>query len=140
MRRLAERPERLERFHTVLESGLGVDLALAVEQGKIAANGGGGRIDLAVIEPGLGTPLGPERLTHDLGPLAKMISEGALRAVERAGVEPEAVTHVVHVGGSSLLGPVRRAMAELFPAAQPVETAAFTAVAEGLALAAGDRD
>ena len=140
MRRLAERPERLERFHTVLESSLGFDLALAVEEGKIAANGGGGQIDLAVIEPNLAAPLGPERLAIDLEPLTAMISEGAARAVRRAQVAPEMVTHVVHVGGSSLLGPGRRAMAELFPRAQPVETAAFTAVAEGLALASGERD
>ncbi|EYD75968.1 Putative heat shock protein YegD [Rubellimicrobium mesophilum DSM 19309] len=139
MWRLAERPERIGRLQTVLESGLGFDLAFAVEEGKIAANGGMGRIDLAVIEPGLGAPLDAERLARDLGPLTEAIAAGALRATKHAGVAPEAVTHVVHVGGSSLLDPIRRAMADLFPRARPVETAAFTAVAEGLALAAGER-
>lgn len=140
MRRLAERPERLRRLETVLESGLGFDLAFAVEAGKIAANAGEGRIDLGLIERGLAAPLSPERLVRDLAPLAQSIAKGARRAVERAGVAPGAVTHVVHVGGSSLLGPVRAAMAALFPQAEPVETAAFTAVAEGLALAAGERE
>jgi hypothetical chaperone protein len=139
MRRLAERPERLGRLHAVLESGLGFDLAFAVEAGKIAANGGEGRIDLGVVERGLGASLTPQGLARDLGPLAEAVAGGARRAVERAGLAPEAVTHVVHVGGSSLLGPIRLAMAELFPQAQPVETAAFTAVAEGLALAASER-
>ena len=139
MRRLAERPEKLGRFHSVLESGLGFDLAFAVEAGKIAANGGEGRIDLGVVERGLGARLTPERLARDLGPLAQAVAGGARRAVESAGLAPEAVTHVVHVGGSSLLGPIRQAMADLFPWARPVETAAFTAVAEGLALAAAGR-
>jgi hypothetical chaperone protein len=146
MRRLAERPERLRRLHAVLESGLGFDLAFAVEAGKIEANGGGGRIgdggriDLGVIERGLGAPLSADRMAMDLGPFAEAVAVGARRAVARAGLAPEAITHVVHVGGSSLLGPVRRAMAELFPRARPVETAAFTAVAEGLAIATGERD
>ena len=140
-RRLAEDPGRLARFHAVLESGLGFDLAFAVEAGKIAANGatnGRGWIDLGVVERGLGAPLTPERLARDLQPLAEAVAEGARRVVGRAEVAPDEVTHVVHVGGSSLLGPIRRAMAELFPQAQSVETAAFTAVAEGLALASGE--
>jgi hypothetical chaperone protein len=139
MRRLAEQPERLGRLHAVLESGLGFDLAFAVEAGKIEANGGAGRIDLDVLDRGLGEPLSAERLGRDLGPFSQAVAEGARRAVAKAGVAPKDVTHVVHVGGSSLLGPVRAAMAGLFPKARPVETAAFTAVAEGLALAAGER-
>jgi hypothetical chaperone protein len=139
MGRLAERPERLRRLHAVLESGLGFDVAFAVEAGKIEANRGGGRIDLGVVERGLDAPLSADRMAMDLRPFAGAVAEGAVRAVERAQVAPEAITHVVHVGGSSLLGPVRRAMAELFPQARPVETAAFTAVAEGLALAAAER-
>ena len=139
MRKLAERPERLKRFHSVLESGLGFDVAFAVEAGKIAANSGGGRIDLGVTERNLGAPLSPDRMAMDLGPFAEAVAEGARRAISQAGVAPEEVTHLVHVGGSSLLAPVRQAMSGLFPQAQPVDTAAFTAVAEGLAIAAGER-
>jgi hypothetical chaperone protein len=139
MRRVAEKPERLARLHAVLEAGLGFEVALAVEAGKIAANDGGGRIDLSMVERNLAAPLAPDQLEADLAPFAQALVQGARRTLERAGVAPEAVTHVVHVGGSSLLGPVRRVMAGLFPDAQPVETAAFTAVAEGLALAVGER-
>jgi hypothetical chaperone protein len=139
MRRLAERPERLARLHAVLESELGFDVAFAVEAGKIAANGGGGRIDLAVLERGLGVALEPERLGADLASFAEAVAEGARRTVERAGLAPAEITHVVHVGGSSLLRPVREALAWLFSQARPVDTAAFTAVAEGLAIAAGER-
>jgi hypothetical chaperone protein len=139
MRRVAEKPERLARLHAVLEAGLGFEVALAVEAGKIAANDGGGRIDLSMVERNLAAPLAPDQLEADLATFAQALVQGARRTLERAGVAPEAVTHVVHVGGSSLLGPVRRVIAGLFPDAQPVETAAFTAVAEGLALAVGER-
>jgi hypothetical chaperone protein len=139
MRRVAERPERIGRLHAVLESELGFDLAFAVEAGKIAANGGGGRIDLSVVERGLGVALAPGRLATDLGPFAGAVAEGARRTVDRAGLGLGEVTHVVHVGGSSLLQPVREGLARLFPGARPVDTAAFTAVAEGLAIAAGER-
>ena len=142
MRRLAEEPERLGRLHAVLESGLGFELAFAVETGKIAANdggGGAGRIDLGVIERGLGAPLTADRMAVDLRTFAKAVTDAARRAVDKAGIAPDAVTHVVHVGGSSLLGVVRAATADLFPQAQSVETAAFTAVAEGLAIATGER-
>jgi hypothetical chaperone protein len=92
-----------------------------------------------VVERGLGVPLPPDRLAADLAGFAQAAAEGARACLAKAGVGPEAVTHVVHVGGSSLLRPVRAAMAALCPRAAPVETAAFTAVAEGLALAAGRR-
>ena len=148
-RRLAEDPGRLARLHAVLDSGLGFDLAFAVEAGKIAVNGatngggdgggcGGGRIDLSMVEQGLGAPLTSEMLARDLQPMAVAVTDAARRVVGRAEVAPEAVTHVVHVGGSSLLSPIRQALAEMFPHAQTVETAAFTAVAEGLALASGE--
>jgi hypothetical chaperone protein len=139
MRRLAEEPEKLARLHAVLEGGLGFDLAMAVEAGKIAAGGEGGRIDLGMIERGLGAALPPERLAQDLAGFAGAVAEGARACLDRAGAAPGEVTHVVHVGGSSLLRPVRAAMAALCPRAEPVDTAPFTAVAEGLALAAGRR-
>ncbi len=139
MRRLAEKPECLKRLQTVLESGLGFDLAFAVEAGKIAANRGDGRIDLRMVERNLGTRLAADHLDRDLAPLAQAVADGARRTVAKAGVGAADVTDVVHVGGSSLLQPIRRAMAELFPNGNPVETAAFTAVAEGLALASAER-
>jgi hypothetical chaperone protein len=137
--RLAEQPRRIGRLQTVVEHGLGFDIAFAVEAGKIAANGNSpAEIALGMVEPGLCVPLGPEALARDLGPFAAAIAAVAARLLDRTGTPPGAVTHIVHVGGSSLLAPVRAAMAALCPAAAPVETAAFTAVAAGLAIATAD--
>ena len=134
--RLADRPELFARFAAVLEHELGFDLAFAVEAGKIAANGGGGRIDLSVVEPGLAPHLTAERLGRDLAAFAGSIATAAQATLDKAGVTPGSVTHIVYVGGSSLLRPVRAGIEALLPGAIPVETAAFTAVAEGLAHAA----
>jgi hypothetical chaperone protein len=137
--RLAEQPRRLSRLQTVVEDGLGFDIAFAVEAGKIAANGDHPvEITLGMIEPGLRVPLSPAALARDLAPFAGAIADCAARLLARTDTPPEAVTHIVHVGGSSLLAPVRAAMAALCPAAQGVDTAAFTAVAEGLAIATAD--
>lgn len=137
--RLAEQPRRLSRLQTVVEDGLGFDIAFAVEAGKIAANGDHpAEITLGMIEPGLRVPLSPAALARDLAPFAGAIADSGARLLARTDTPPEAVTHIVHVGGSSLLAPVRAAMAALCPAAQGVDTAAFTAVAEGLAIATAD--
>ena len=134
--RLADRPELFERFARVLEDQLGFDLAFAVERGKIAGNAGAARIDLGLIEPGLSAPLDPLRIETDLAPLGARIAEAAAQTLAAASVDPNAVDHIVYVGGSALLGPVRRRIEALCPQAAVTETRAFTAVAEGLALAA----
>lgn len=135
--RLADRPDLMERFATVLEHELGFDLAFAVEAGKIAANAGEGRIDLGLVEPGLAPPLTADRLARDLAGFAGAVAAAAQATLAKAGAAPASVTHIVYVGGSSLLAPVRARIEALLPDALPVETAAFTAVAEGLAIAAG---
>lgn len=138
--RLAEQPRRIGRLQTVIEDGLGFDIAFAVEAGKIAANSApSATITLDMIEPGLHVPLGPAALARDLAPFAAAIAATAERLLTRTGTPSDLVTHVVHVGGSSLLAPVRAAMAALCPKATPVDTAAFTAVAAGLAIATADR-
>lgn len=98
---------------------LGFDLAFAVAAGRIAANdatdAGGGRIDPGVVERGPRAPLTPEKPGRDLRPPVQTVADGAWWG--RAEVAPEAATHVVHVGGSSRLGPIRRDMAEPVPRA-----------------------
>jgi hypothetical chaperone protein len=137
--RLAEQPRRLARLQTVVEDGLGFDIAFAVEAGKIAANDtAAGQITLGMIEPGLRVPLEAQALARDLAPFAQAIADSAARLLARTATPPGDVTHIVHVGGSSLLAPVRAAMAALCPQATGVDTAAFTAVAEGLAIATAD--
>ena len=129
--KLADRPELFARWAEVLEHGLGFDLAFAVESAKIA---GGQPIDLSVVEPGLAPPLDPERMDRDLAELGDAVVDHARIALEAAGQDPARLDHVVYVGGSALLAPIRNRIEAAFPAATPVDIAAFTAVADGLAL------
>jgi hypothetical chaperone protein len=134
---LADNPLLFERLADVLESHLGHDVAYAVEAGKIAANGAdAGQIALQVVERGLSATLTQAALEAALDEAAKSIAATALETVQSAQCRPEEVEQIVFVGGSSLLGAVRKAMVRTFPQAKPVDSEVFTAVVHGLAIAA----
>lgn len=132
----AVEPEKLERLVSVLADELGHDIAFAVEAGKIAANGAGvGEIDLRVVERGLTVALGEGLIVEMLGPMAQEMAVAALVTMEQAGVAPSAVTHLVFVGGSSLMQVTRDALEAVFPQAQVHHGQALTAIVDGLSLA-----
>lgn len=134
---LAHEPVLFERLADVLESHLGHDIAYAVEAGKIAANKAeSGRIALHVVEQGLAATLSREALDATLEGSARQIAECALATIAEAGSRADQVDQVVFVGGSSLLGAVRREMARVLPDARQVDSEVFTAVVHGLAIAA----
>lgn len=138
MVRLAEEPEKLSRLATVLEDELGHDLAFATERGKIAANGGQDdpRIMLDMIQRGLSAPLTPQDLNDSLSRHGDQLSEGAQVTLGMAGLRADQVGQVIYVGGSSLMTMVSDRMRALFPDAQHSFSEVFTAVADGLAIAA----
>ncbi|WP_304618434.1 Hsp70 family protein [Paracoccus sediminilitoris] len=138
MVRLAQEPEKLSRLATVLEDELGHDLAFATERGKIAANGGQDdpRIMLDMIQHGLSAPLTPQDLDDSLSRHGDQLSEGAQVTLGMAGLRADQVGQVIYVGGSSLMTMVSDRMRALFPDAQHSFSEVFTAVADGLAIAA----
>lgn len=138
MVRLAQEPEKLSRLATVLEDELGHDLAFATERGKIAANGGQDdpRIMLDMIQRGLSAPLTPQDLDDSLSRHGDQLSEGAQVTLGMAGLRADQVDQVIYVGGSSLMTMVSDRMRALFPDAQHSFSEVFTAVADGLAIAA----
>jgi hypothetical chaperone protein len=140
MVRLAHQPEKLARLAKVLEDELGHDLSFAVERGKIAANGGAenAAILLDRIEPGLVLPLSADALTESLARHADALAEGARETLRIAGLDIARVEKVVYVGGSSLMSLVSETMKNQFPQAAHSFSEVFTAVANGLAIAAGD--
>ncbi|MFZ1346167.1 MAG: Hsp70 family protein [Tabrizicola sp.] len=140
MARLAYQPEKLSRLAKVLEDELGHDLAFAVERGKIAANGGADRaaIPLDQIEPGWSVPLSAEALAESLARHADALAEGARETLRIAGLDVARVEKVIYVGGSSLMSMVSQAMKAQFPRAVHSFSEVFTAVADGLAMAARD--
>lgn len=139
MVRLAHEPEKLARLATVLDEELGHELSFAVERGKIAANGGSAAaIGLDSIEPGLALPLSPDALTESLARHADNLAEGARETLRIAGLDAAQVGKVVYVGGSSLMSLVSETMKSQFPQADHSFSEVFTAVANGLVIAAGD--
>ena len=123
------------RLDEAIEMELGHDIAFAVEAGKIAANDTPrGLIDLGTLDRGLSVPLSAQALGDTLSDLTADIKEAAWETL--GDTAPREVAAVVFVGGSSLMGTVTQAMAALFPQARQVRAQAFTAVSDGLAMAA----
>ncbi len=136
---LACEPDRLGRLVTVLEDELGHDLAFAVERGKIAANAGEADacIALGQIDERLSCALSAEALARILASHSESLRAGAQETLRRAGLDTAQVQRVIYVGGSSLMSAVSDAMKAEFTGAQHSFSNVFTAVADGLALAAG---
>ncbi|SIN80392.1 Hsp70 family protein [Vannielia litorea] len=140
MVKLAVEPARLGRLARVLEDELGHALAFAVEKGKIAANDAGlGRIGMGMVEPGLAAELTAARMDAVLGEARAALGAAARELLARAGVAPEAVGRVILVGGSSLMGFVEAEMRTVCGGAEVLRSEAFTAVVDGLAMAAAAR-
>lgn len=139
--RLAVQKHLFARLGDVLESHLGHDVAFAVEAGKIAANGAPeGRIDLGVVERELGVSLSAEAMSRDLDGFAADIRSAAQETLALAETSPDEIERVVFVGGSALMGVVRGTIGDLLPGARQELSEVFTAVASGLAIAAGRND
>ena len=139
MRRVAQEPDKIDRLVTVLQDRLGHDLAFAVERGKIKVNSGEQQVEIALekIEPGLTALLQKAALQEILRPYSSDLRTGALETVQMAGLDPSQVERVIYVGGSSLMTMVSETMTALFPNAEHSFSEVFTAVTDGLALAAG---
>jgi hypothetical chaperone protein len=140
MVRLAHHPEKLSRLAKVLEDELGHDVGFAVERGKIAANGGtnDAAIRLDPIDPGFSVPLSAADVALSLAHHAEALAEGARTTLRIAGLDATRVEKVVYVGGSSLMSMVSQTMKDQFPQAVHAFSEVFTAVADGLAIAAKD--
>jgi hypothetical chaperone protein len=140
--KLGIQPELFKRLSDVLELELGHDIAFAVEAGKIRVNAPDARdaaIDLRVIEKQLWARMTATELNHILANHAATVKAAALDTLQMAGVTPNEIGQIVFVGGSSLMNVIEAAMVDLFPHAVLERTEAFTAVADGLAIAASRR-
>ena len=132
-------PRLFRRLKTVLEMELGHDIAFAVEAGKIAINAPDAReamIDLDVVEKDLSANLTKSVITATLANYAAQIRRCAAETLTMADVVPAQIGKIVFVGGSSLLQVVEGEMVAMFPNAELERAEAFTAVADGLAIAA----
>ncbi len=135
--RLADEPRLFERLADILDMHLGHDVAHAVEAGKIRANSADeAEIALGLVERGLKAPLSRAMMDAGLTAAFAAIRDAALETIRAADVAAATVDQVVFVGGSSLLKGLRTELAAALPDARQVDSAVFTAVAHGLAIAA----
>jgi hypothetical chaperone protein len=75
-------------------------------------------------------------LAETLQEHVRKIRDCAKETLTMAGLQTAQIDQVFFVGGSSLMSVVEQAMRELFPSASFRHANAFTAVADGLAIAA----
>ncbi|NPD17089.1 Hsp70 family protein [Xinfangfangia sp. D13-10-4-6] len=138
MLRVAVDRKRLSRLSTVLEEELGHEMAFAVEHGKIAANNGEAktRIEMGYVEPGLSAPISPGSLDLALRDHREALRIAIQETLQLAGLGADEIGAVILVGGSSLMQLVSGLAESLLPGAQIHRSEAFTAVVDGLALAA----
>ncbi len=132
-------PVPFGRLKTVLEMELGHDIAFAVEAGKIQINRpnvSNAGIDLRVIEHALWARFTKAGMSAVLAGHAGQIKDCAIETLKMADTAPDRIGKIVFVGGSSLLQAVEDVMTTLFPDSTLERAEAFTAVADGLAIAA----
>ncbi|WP_350333979.1 Hsp70 family protein [Coralliovum pocilloporae] len=138
MIRHAVEPQKMMRLGDVIEMELGHDLAFAVEHGKIDVNNTRETCPIALgfIEANLSQALAPEGLDTALDQHSTQLRQAASDTLTMAEIEPEQIQQVILVGGSSLMNLVSREMKYLCINAEMARSEAFTAVVNGLALAA----
>ncbi len=137
MVRLAIEPEKISRFGKVIELELGHELAFAVERCKIGVNTNGkaDAIDMGFIEKGLSQSVSPESLSAAIADNKNHLRRAAVKTLEIADMDLNAVKQVILVGGSSLMRFVSDEIRDMCPNAEILRSEAFTAVVDGLALA-----
>ena len=136
----AVEPQKIGRLKTVIRDELGHEMAFAVEEGKIAANGDGARADIGLgfIERGLSAPITTGTMNGALGEFRDQLKGAMYATLMEAQVAPTDIGAAILVGGSSLMGIVSDEVRGVCSSARIEMSEAFTAVVDGLALATGE--
>lgn len=126
-----------KRLLDVLEYELVHELSMLAEGTKIAVNQTDAVhvVDLGLIETGAKIEIMPSDLGAMMGNHHDRIIAGVNETLTLATCEPDEITDVVFVGGSSLMKFVEDALRTNFPKARFHTSAVFTAVVDGLAIA-----
>lgn len=132
----AVEPEVFQRLHHALDWQLGHEIAFLAERSKIASNGAteGSAIDLDLLERGLTSEMTPTEIEAVFAAFTDRLARTLDDTLTRAKVTRNAVSHVVPVGGASLMRLVQAAIGRILPDVKMVDTPIFTAVVDGLAL------
>lgn len=131
----AVKPSLFKRLQRVIDLHLGHEIAFLAERAKIASNLEIEQttIDLGLIESDLKVEVETQELNSLLQPFANRLIDAMRGTLLDAGIDGTDITHVVPVGGSSLMRLVQTAMMQVAPKASVVEVSIFTAIVDGLA-------
>ncbi|MEN0087130.1 MAG: Hsp70 family protein [Pseudomonadota bacterium] len=138
---LALDPVPFQRLNEALNNELGHDIAFAVEKAKIEANlSGQSRVELLFAGEAAGSRLCAELngglMAQSLEPYGVRIRDCALETLKIGQCNARRVDRLIFVGGSSLMKIVEASLAPQFPNATLHYSDAFTAIVDGLAIAA----
>lgn len=140
MRYDAADPSGIDRLLRLTEQRAGHWLAMQVEEAKIVlTDQQRHRIDLARIESDLAAELDRMLFEGAIDDLLQRIRQGIAELLQSAGVAHGAVDTLFFTGGSSTVPALRRAVAELLPAARLAEGDRFGSIGSGLAIEAARR-
>lgn len=131
----AVEPTLFKRLQRVIDLQLGHEIAFLAERAKVASNIEKEKtaIDLSLLEPELKVELKTKELNTLLQPFANTLVNAMRETLDLIELDGADVTHVVPVGGSSLMGLVQTAIALVAPKASVVDAQIFTAIVDGLA-------
>ena len=138
-RRTSDRPAELAALEELVIHNYGLDLFQAIEEAKIAlstAESADVRLERGRIH--VGHPISRPEFEAAIGGQVRAARECTLDVVQRSGCEPDELDLVITTGGSSLIPAFRHALEEALPRAQLTESATFTSVAAGWALAGAE--
>lgn len=137
---LAPNKRPFERLKSVIEHETGHDLAMLTETTKIALNSTSASthlVDLSLFETGLKTTISVQDFDAVIMQSSDIIQRELEETLSMSGCIADEVTQIIEVGGGGKMKLIRQSLEKLFPEARILSGATFTAVVDGLALAAG---
>jgi hypothetical chaperone protein len=132
----SDKPDELAALEAMVTRNYGLAAFQAIESAKMAlSDDDEAEVRLQNVDLDLRQPLTRPQFEATISTQVAVARACVLEAVAAAGWEPEEVGVVITTGGSSLIPAFRRMLSEALPRAELAESATFTSVAAGLAIA-----
>ncbi|WP_052265368.1 Hsp70 family protein [Ruegeria sp. ANG-R] len=139
---LAPKKRPFERLKNVIEFESGHELAMLTEATKIALNTtdqGYQHVDLSLLDSGLTTDITVDEFDAAIMKSSDILRREIEETLAKAHCAAEDVSQIIEVGGGGKMKLVRQSLKDLFPNAEILSGATFTAVVDGLAMATETR-
>jgi hypothetical chaperone protein len=137
---IGDRPQELKALRSLVRQNYGLPMYEAVEKAKVRLS----EAESTVLSMHMGEIAFDERIPRWdferlIGPDVRAVEKCIDRALDAAGLAPDAIDVVLRTGGSSRVPRFVKMLADKFGAAKLQEMDVFTGVASGLGVAAWER-